>query len=320
MSDPPPAPRPHATFACIAISILISIPWLLYDRGRGVEDLHHVLALAPTPSQIFAEHLYWGLITATFIHLGWVHLIFNMLMMYRLSPTMEMEIGSFRWLGFFAAAALVTSGFQLTIGGGGLGMSGVLYAIFGFMWQARRRYQIFGDVVSPELVKLLLGWLVLCYILTWLKVLLIANTAHLSGLIFGYAAAWTLAPKRLLRKKIIAGVIVGAMLCLSTLSIAVDLRLVTITYRLAERAARRGDTAAAEFWRDNYERLGGDYRRDVPAIVRRLIKAGDYAEAAQWINAVGTLDPNLAAELRAELEAAEQSEPAKTGGPETSGY
>jgi membrane associated rhomboid family serine protease len=65
-----------------------------------------------------------------------------------------------------------------------IGLSGVVYGIFGFMLGAAPVNRFYQWFVRRN-AAMLIGWAVLCVILTQFKVLNIANAAHFGGLIFG---------------------------------------------------------------------------------------------------------------------------------------
>ncbi|MFT5198383.1 MAG: rhomboid protease GluP [Planctomycetota bacterium] len=71
----------------------------------------------------------------------------------------------------------------------GIGASGVVYTIFGYMWVARSRRPEFREVVDDRTVRLLVGCLFLCVPLTLLNWLPVANAAHSGGIPFGMGAA-----------------------------------------------------------------------------------------------------------------------------------
>jgi GlpG protein len=86
----------------------------------------------------------------------------------------------------FLGAAIVSSAAQLSVSGQtGIGMSGVLYAMFGFMWVARRRYPVFSAVVTQRIAAIFLVWLILCLALAKFADWQIGNAAHFGGLLFG---------------------------------------------------------------------------------------------------------------------------------------
>jgi len=103
---------------------------------------------------------------------------------------MERAIGSSRFLVFFVLSGFVSSTFELAASDDvGFGASGVVYAIFGFMWFTRRRYPSFTEVLNERIVNAFLFWLGACVVATYLELYNIGNAAHFSGLLFGCMVA-----------------------------------------------------------------------------------------------------------------------------------
>ncbi len=133
---------------------------------------------------------YWGLLSSAFVHLQIWHVFFNVYWLWKLGIVVEAEFGMFRLAGFCLVAAIVSSSAQLVFSGTtGIGMSGVLYALFGLMWIGKSRVPHFAAVLPNDLVIVFLVWLVGCVVATRLKLVNIGNAAHTAGLIFGVATA-----------------------------------------------------------------------------------------------------------------------------------
>ncbi|MBW2281256.1 MAG: rhomboid family intramembrane serine protease, partial [Deltaproteobacteria bacterium] len=113
-----------------------------------------------------------------------------------LGAALERAIGSVRSLAFFVGAALVSSALQLAVSGEtGIGLSGVGYALFGFMWKARPRFPSFRPLVNRPVITLFLGWLVFCLVVSHVGVMNVANTAHFAGLVFGVLLGSAMLPR-----------------------------------------------------------------------------------------------------------------------------
>ena len=102
------------------------------------------------PAQSVWDGASWGLVTSVFVHLAIWHLAFNLYWLWILGRILETTIGSTRWLAFFVASAIVSSAAQLAVSGAtGIGLSGVIYAVFGFMWVGQRAYPGFARSPAP---------------------------------------------------------------------------------------------------------------------------------------------------------------------------
>ncbi len=133
---------------------------------------------------------YWALVTSAFVHFALWHVAFNVYWLWVLGSRLERAIGSLPFLAFVVISAIVSSSFQLAESDSmGIGASGVVYAIFGFMWPTRHRYPNFNEVLDVRAIQIFVIWLGGCVVATYLEILNVANTAHISGLLFGGAVA-----------------------------------------------------------------------------------------------------------------------------------
>lgn len=133
---------------------------------------------------------YWALVTSNFVHFELWHVAFNIYWLWVLGHRLEQAIGSLPFLAFWVVSACVSSSFQLIVSDDtGIGASGVVYAMFGFMWLTRQHYPRFGEVVDDRTAQLFILWLVGCMAVTYFDIWQIGNAAHLSGLLFGIAVA-----------------------------------------------------------------------------------------------------------------------------------
>ncbi len=130
----------------------------------------------------------WRLITPIFLHFSEVHLIFNMMALWVLGSLIETRRGTGTLaLVVFGSAIISNSGqfvYQMLTAHPSAfgGMSGVDYALFGYLWLKGKVQPEQGIILNPSYVQSMLFWLVLC--MTG-YVGHIANTAHVVGLVIG---------------------------------------------------------------------------------------------------------------------------------------
>jgi GlpG protein len=135
----------------------------------------------------------WRLVTPIFIHYGPLHLIFNMFWLLDLGAMIETRRGSLFLLVMVLITAAVSNTAQYYLGHWGVrnpffgGMSGVVYALFGYAWIKGKLQPQLGVGVSPQTVTIMLLWLVLC--MTGLLGA-VANAAHVAGLLGGVVFAY----------------------------------------------------------------------------------------------------------------------------------
>jgi len=149
------------------------------------------------PAVAIWDGRYWALLSSVFVHRELVHFAFNVYWLWILGRALEREIGPLRFLAFFIGSAVVSSGIQLAVGGStGIGASGVVYAIFGFLWMASDCIEAFKNTVTKRLIVTFLGWGVICILGTLLGTMNIGNAAHIGGLLFGAGVAMVFVRKR----------------------------------------------------------------------------------------------------------------------------
>jgi GlpG protein len=177
--------RPLATVTLVALCVGVSIASGL---GRSAGVLLPLLIAEPG-SEPFAQVLHgevWRLATPMLVHFGILHILFNMLWMWDLGRLIELLKGSAFLLLFVLATGVASNVAQYAITGNPLfgGMSGVVYALLGYVWMQGRHNPRFGFVLHKSTVVMMLGWYVLCW--TGLAGP-IANWAHTAGLVLGVA-------------------------------------------------------------------------------------------------------------------------------------
>ena len=180
----PVSQTPLLTYLLIALSVIITIAHLVPGTSSspfwyrlGQFGLANKSGTAP-----------WGLITTIFIHGSALHLIFNMLWLLQLGRMLETSLHPLTYLAFIVGAAAVGSGCEVLISGSpGIGMSGVVYAMFALMWAGRGMYPAWAAIATRENLRFLVGWAILCIVATYIPIFHIgvANGAHVGGFLFG---------------------------------------------------------------------------------------------------------------------------------------
>ena len=130
---------------------------------------------------------FWRLWTPALLHANLIHLAFNMWALNALGTILEIRKGTL----FLGAVILLTAivsnvgqylymiNFQHQLVSF-LGISGVVYALFGYVWIKGRIDPAAGMYLAPSSVQIMLFWLVLGFL-----GLPFANGAHVAGLVVG---------------------------------------------------------------------------------------------------------------------------------------
>lgn len=139
-----------------ATLVLVVANVAIYVLVKIVPDLYQTLALSPALG--FVEP--WRLFTSTFLHLGFFHILFNMLMLYLLGAGVERAMGTWRFLSVYLLSALGGSMAVIawvfvspsTWTQGVVGASGAIYGLFGAIFVSQRR-----SGMSTNSILILLG-------------------------------------------------------------------------------------------------------------------------------------------------------------------
>jgi GlpG protein len=282
------APRaPFTSLVCLA-SLVIFI-----GLQRGPTDSWERLALfgAP-PTEDIWNGAFLGLLTTCFVHIEVMHLLCNLYWMWTLGQVVEHELRWHATLGLFVAAGVVSSAAELAGSGStGIGLSGVVYALFGFLWGARSRVPAFKEFLTQRVVQLFLVWLVVCFVATWVGVWNVGNYAHLGGLLFGFgvAAGWSLERGR-------HAALTGTVLASATILLSAFWRPwdgAWVAWK-AYGDHRRGALAAAERGYLRSLELGEDPSWAWRNLALLRLASGDEASARQAREALAEFDPDEA--------------------------
>lgn len=138
----------------------------------------------------------WRLLTPIFMHFGVLHILFNMLGLAALGQQIEMVKGRFRYLVFVLLTGVGSNLGQFKAAGGGFGgMSGVLFAMAGYLWMKGQVAPEEGLGLSNRNAQIFFAWFLLGVFASQMSpngdgmIFHMANTAHGAGLVLGLVLA-----------------------------------------------------------------------------------------------------------------------------------
>lgn len=134
---------------------------------------------------------WWRIPVSAFHHGGVVHLLLNCAAAWILGRRLEQRWGSLRYAIFLGPAILIPMLAEFMTGKAAVGFSGAICAMLGALMilQADDPRE---DDVEPEIIFMSMAFIVMGIASSYLELspLRIANTAHVSGLVYGWIAAW----------------------------------------------------------------------------------------------------------------------------------
>jgi rhomboid protease GluP len=192
-------PVTWALYLVVGVNVAV---WLA-NLGAGVS------AFKPLPSELLAwgansaasvveDRQYWRLLTATFLHGGFLHLALNMLGLWEAGRQLNRLHGNFQFLLIYLASALTGSALSLHFSAQqsvSVGASGAVFGVLGALLVAvyQHRGQIPG--VTSKNVMSSQGVFLAYALVQGFSKQGIDNAAHVGGLIAGCVLAWVLTEK-----------------------------------------------------------------------------------------------------------------------------
>lgn len=128
----------------------------------------------------------WRIVTSTFIHGGFLHLLFNMFSLFLFGPELERIAGKLRFVTIYLAGGIggnVITYLTQDSGYATVGASGAIFGIFGAYLAILARYHRY----TPQLKQVILPIVVISVILTFFQPGVNA-AGHIGGLAFGFLA------------------------------------------------------------------------------------------------------------------------------------
>ena len=130
----------------------------------------------------------WRWLSHAVLHFSVMHIAFNILWWWQLGGDIEKKLGGLKLLQIFAISSALSGAGQYWVEGANFGgLSGVVYALVGYLWVVSTKAPQLGLTIPRQIVGFMLIWLVLGYMQPFMA---IANTAHLAGLIAGVGIGW----------------------------------------------------------------------------------------------------------------------------------
>lgn len=177
---------------CIVVALIFTVPYL---AGESID-------FAMEDESIWHGEL-WRLVLCAFVHADVIHLIFNLYWIVEFGKPIEVRFGSARAALLFLLLCLGSGAPEFLIADGGIGLSGVVYGYFGFLFALRGRDPI-GNELDRRTVVLFIGWFLLCVWLSIAEVWAIGNIAHGAGALLGFLTGRAIVARA--RRKWVAGI------------------------------------------------------------------------------------------------------------------
>jgi GlpG protein len=190
------------TAVLVVLAIGVTAGWHLFQKD--------IRWLVVGPTAFTTEP--WRLVTTALPHGGLIHLLFNLYWLVQFGRKLEGRYGSPAMAGIVVLTSAASIGAEWAFFHGGVGLSGVVYGLFGMLWMLSRLddRELYGNM-PQETVNLMVGWFFVCIVLTWLDWWRIANVAHGVGAVMGVLLGQAVGVDPRRRIPWIAGIVVACL-------------------------------------------------------------------------------------------------------------
>ncbi len=214
-------PRVHPASAVLLFLNLAHLAVVLAVFGPG--QLFH-----PAPAMLyqagaldpysFLAGQYWRLITYGFLHIGLLHIAFNMMALSQVGPVLEAEVGSARFLSVYLLALIGGGAMDVLVRGPTMmiiaGASGALFGLIGFGMSYAHFY---GGPAGRAQRNFFLQWALYGFVFGFL--VRADNLCHLGGFLTGAVLGYLVERERV-RHEQLTPLWSGVAACLSVLTLA----------------------------------------------------------------------------------------------------
>lgn len=169
--------KPVVTYIFIAICIIMFI------LTRGSTDINTLLKYGANNAYLTKSGEYYRLLSSMFIHIGLLHLLFNMYALYIIGPQVESFYGKFKYFLIYILSGVSGSILSITFSSNTVsaGASGAIFGLMGALLYFGFFYRNYlGSVIKSQIVPIIILNLVIGFSTSGID-----NAAHIGGLIGG---------------------------------------------------------------------------------------------------------------------------------------
>ncbi len=176
---------------------MIGAGYLLFGVFDGTEDMRILMLFGAKWNDFIDAGEVWRLFTAMFLHIGVLHLLFNLYALYLFGPQVEGIFGHRRFAAIYIVGGLFGSlASYAFVENLSAGASGAIFGLVGALSVYYLRYRDqFGARAKAVLQNM--AMIVVVNFIFGLSMSGIDNWGHLGGLLGGAVVAWGLIPRYL---------------------------------------------------------------------------------------------------------------------------
>jgi len=182
----------HPVTTVILVINLVMAVLLIVTGGFNTDNLVRFGALKPI--LVFERNEYYRIVTAMFLHGGFIHLLSNSLVLYYIGAYMERLVGPKKYLLIYMISGIISSLFVLFLASDlsvTIGASGAIFGVMGgLLVLTFLRKEWFSDHAIRTIRQLIIINVVITFLLPTISI-----PGHMGGLIAGILLGYLIAPK-----------------------------------------------------------------------------------------------------------------------------
>ena len=155
----------------------------MFILTRGSTDIETLLKYGANNAYLTKSGEYYRLLSSMFIHIGLLHLLFNMYALYIIGPQVESFYGKFKYFLIYILSGVSGSILSITFSSNTVsaGASGAIFGLMGALLYFGFFYRNYlGSVIKSQIVPIIILNLVIGFSTSGID-----NAAHIGGLIGG---------------------------------------------------------------------------------------------------------------------------------------
>lgn len=184
------SPLPAVSVALIAAIVVVFGIQVTRGGLRNLQELRDLGALDPALVQSGEA---WRLLSCTFLHANFDHVVGNVIMLYILGMACEHAFGWTQFLSLYVLCGVGGAMLSLTGPNVSVGASGAIFGLAGALVAALWKYRSRLHVRDRRIAILLVGWGIYQFVIGALLPQ-VDNRAHLGGLLCGLVLGLVLRP------------------------------------------------------------------------------------------------------------------------------
>ena len=195
------APLPIATLTIVAVSVAVMV---LQTLAGGSKNPDFLMDFGASYRPYFQHGQYWRAVMPMFLHIGWWHLVLNMIPLLLLGPVLEQIYGYGRYAAIYVGAGI--SGSLLSMyHGHSVPAAGASGAVFGVVMATLTAGYVHRDALPHPLARVFRRSRFAAILVVFIVVELVSgylsqnidNWGHLGGLVGGALFAFLIPPPNL---------------------------------------------------------------------------------------------------------------------------